>query len=61
MAREIDVTISKDGQKVEFDLNNFEASSCKDFIGSIMNKLGEVEKEKKKPEFFKKAHQAVRS
>ena len=61
MAREVNVKITKDGSKVEFDLMKFEGSSCKDFIRSIRKTLGEVEEERKKPEFYREARQSVKA
>jgi hypothetical protein len=56
---EVNVIINQDGSKVEVDAKNFEGSSCKDFMGNVMKAIGETEEEKKKPEFFRKAHQTV--
>jgi hypothetical protein len=49
---EVVIKISKDGSKVELDGQGFQNSSCDSLIGPIIEKLGKVMKEKKKPEFF---------
>lgn len=45
--------ISPDGSKVDMDANNFHGTECTDFSKGIVKALGEVEKEGRKPEFYK--------
>lgn len=61
MPREVEVKITKDGAKVEFDAKGFEGTSCSDFMGTIFKALGTVEEEKKKPEYYARPHQKTAS
>jgi len=58
-AREVIVTISPDGEKVEVDAIGFVGGACKDFTKNIISALGTVQEEKKKPEFFREVHEGV--
>jgi hypothetical protein len=50
---EVIIKISKDGQNVDVDGQGFVGKKCADFMKPIINALGEVQQEKKKPEFYK--------
>ena len=49
--KEAQIIISSDGSKVELEGKTFQGKECVDFFGPIQKALGEVEKEKKLPEF----------
>ncbi len=57
--REVIVTISPDGGKVEVDAIGFVGSACKDFTKNIISALGTVQEEKKKPAFFETVKEGV--
>jgi len=58
--KEVVVKISPDGEKVEVDANGFVGGTCKDFMKNVMNALGTVQEEKKKPEFYGTVNEGVR-
>ena len=60
MSKEVKVTISKDGSKMEWDAYGFKGASCRDFAKSILEAVGTVEEEKKKPSYFEQEHAGVR-
>ena len=50
--QEVEIKVSKDGQKIEMDAIGFKGGLCKDFMAKTIQALGKVEEEKKKPEYF---------
>ncbi len=57
--KEVVVKINSDGSKVELDGKGFVGKECTDFFAPIQKALGEVQSEKKKPEFYTSAGQKV--
>lgn len=60
MSKEVIVTISKDGSKMEWDAQGFKGTSCKDFAKGILEAVGSVEEEKRKPAYYEVEHAGVR-
>ena len=52
--REILITISKDGSKVETDAMGFSGSSCGNSVERLVGSLGKVTAMEKKMEFYEK-------
>lgn len=50
--KEILITISKDGSKVETDAVGFSGSSCGDAVEKLVGSLGDVTEMEKKMEFY---------
>ena len=50
--KEVEIKVSKDGQKVEIDAVGFTGGLCKEFMNKTIQALGTIEEEKKKPEYF---------
>lgn len=46
------VKISKDGSSVEIDTQGGVGQSCKTTVADMLKKLGVVDEEKKKPEYY---------
>lgn len=59
--REAVVKISSDGSKVELDGKGFVGKECTDFFAPLIRVLGEVEKSKKKPEYYHSQKQEIRN
>lgn len=52
----IQYKISRDGQTVEVDGQGFSGGQCLEIAKRTMDKVGDVQEMKHKPEFFDKAH-----
>ena len=52
--KRIECRISKDGETVKFDRQNFTGSSCAKETAWLEDAFGQVLHRKKKPEYFKK-------
>ena len=59
MAREAEILISSDGSKVEIAGKTFQGKTCVDFSTILHKALGEVEEQKKLPEFYVGPKQSV--
>lgn len=60
MSKEVKVTISKDGSKMEWDAEGFRGTSCRDFAKDILKAVGTVEEERKKPAYYEQEHAGVK-
>ena len=60
MSKEVKVTISNDGSKMEWDAQGFKGTGCKDFAKSILEAVGTVEEEKKKSSYYEQEHAGVK-
>lgn len=58
--KEIIIKIWPDGSRVELEGKNFVGRECVDFFGPIQKALGEIEKEKKLPEYYIGPKQGVK-
>ena len=52
--KEITITISKDGSKVETDAVGFSGSGCENSVEKLVGSLGDVTAMEKKMEFYEK-------
>uniref|UniRef100_A0A6M3MB14 DUF2997 domain-containing protein n=1 Tax=viral metagenome TaxID=1070528 RepID=A0A6M3MB14_9ZZZZ len=50
--KELNIKISKDGQKIDIDAEGFTGSGCKDFARKTIEALGTVKEEKKKESYY---------
>lgn len=57
--KEAQIKINSDGSKVELEGKTFQGKECVDFFGAIQKGLGEVEKERKLPEYYVGPKQGV--
>jgi hypothetical protein len=60
MVKEVVVTISPDGSKVEMDAQGFTGGQCEDLMQKTMDMLGTVVDKKRKPEYYNQGGSGVK-